>query len=149
MNTNNIIACFLLFIFISCSTLNRNDTIEQTSIIENCRKNWEYKSLNGIIELEILEHTKKSHTTSISYPSFFIGVTTQKDTIGMIDYFSEGSWKKGDILKFSKDQYGKEISKKHSSMSNKPIFYTYGKNPTGYQCSINTIYYGKILEVNN
>ena len=147
MITNTITTCFLLFIFIGCSTLNRNDIIEQTSIIENCRKNWEYKSIDGMIELEILKYRKKSHRTMISHPSFFIGKTVQNDTIGIIEYYTERDWKKGDRVKFIKDKYEEDISDIKTNMSNKPIFYVSTKrNKKDLQCSITTIYYGKVFE---
>lgn len=120
---------------------------EESKKIKECRARWSYSPIENELELEILYFTGITHTTFKSHPNFVIGVTSQNDTIGIINFSSENDWTKGNKVKVIKDiQLQRNLQL--SSMNSKPIFYvSKSRKENKLQCAITNIYFGKLIEI--
>ena len=128
----------------SSSFMSKNDNAEKEKV-EQCRKNWNYKSLDKEITIKVLIHDKKGRYDLVSWPNFFIGINTKGDTIGVIEYETELEYKKGDLITFLPSQRKNSISEQLDSEMDEPVF-TVRKKSRGNDlyCSVDLIYYGKL-----
>lgn len=145
----NILPIIILVLLNMNCKVSKNDTkswaIEREKV-EKCRNNWEYKTSENLIEITIIEFQKKSYYTSNSFPNFFIGTTSNKDTIGILEYDTNRIFKKGDVVKFEPEPKRNQFNGR-GSLRDYPI-YTVSEKPkeNNLLCSIKTIFYGKIKE---
>ncbi len=148
MNKNLVsLVCYILF-FYGCTIFKGQKFYHKESqkILE-CRANWTYSSIENELEMEVLFFVGKSFGTTISHPNFFIGKTIQNDTIGVIDYFSDIKFSKGNSVKFIND-INLHKTLESSNMSNKPIFYvSKRKIDSKLQCAVTNVYYGTVNDL--
>ncbi len=108
--------------------------------METCRKEWKYVDLTKKTELKVLLFRKKYNYDRLSFPNFIIGITTDSDTIGIIDKDFDGTIKKNEkitVLPTIWTETEKELIK--------PVFAVYkNTKDNDLHCSVKIVYYGLI-----
>ena len=142
----NIVLIIILCLFgcASSSHLSKNVNREKQKI-EQCRKNWVFKSLDKELSINVLLYDKKGRYDLVSWPNFFIGIDTQGDTIGVIEYETDLEYRKGDIVTFLPSQRKSSISDQLDSKMDEPVFKVRKKaKENDLYCAVELIYYGKL-----
>jgi hypothetical protein len=137
---------FLAFSFYGCNLICKIGVDPQDKIIvENCRSNWIYKELQDTITIKLLLIDKKGYYDLAKWPNFFIGITNEKDTIGIVDDFSTKDYEKNSLLTFVPYDYTRQLYNSPESLV--PVLTIKRKDKENkYYCSVKTIFYGKLVE---
>ena len=85
--------------FISENLVSDKRWHRETDYVASCRDKWTYGDLEQNLNVRILNFQLKSNHR-LWQPSFFIGRTTEGDTIGLIDYDFDGTVAIGDTIEF-------------------------------------------------
>ena len=141
--TYSILIIFVL-IFSSCRMLKKvGYQADDTTYIESCRKEWTFNELKDTITIRLIMHDQKGRYDTSTWPNFFIGITNQQDTIGLIDDFTLKSYKKNELLSFAPYFYGTEHTEPFGL---DPVFTIHRNNKKNkLYCSVKKIYYGKLI----
>ncbi len=108
--------------------------------VDSCYVSWQYEDLSVEVQLKVLLFNQKYRHDLHLYPNLIIGVTSNGDTIGIMDRPYSGSLKSGDqVIVLPTFWTAKE--KELPSPS-----YVIHKRSTenDLYCVIDTVYYGKI-----
>jgi hypothetical protein len=138
----------LMFIY-CCRTYNpqsKKNAFEYEKV-ERCRKNWTFSNFHDTLEISLLKEERKGSYDMVSWPNFFIGISSSGDTLGVVEYDTEKTFKKRDIIRFLTTSKDTSILAVLDNRWDEPVFRVSKRSKENdLYCSVKTIYYGKLLE---
>ncbi len=141
-----LISTTFLFGCKSSSSLSEKESAEKIRV-EQCRKSWNYDSLQNETSIKVLFQDKKGRYDLVTWPNFFIGIDLVGDTIGIIEYDTELEFKKGRLVTFLPAKRKSSISEILDSEMDEPVFRVRKKaSENDLYCAVSMIYYGKLKE---
>lgn len=133
---------FMLAVLLSGCTVQIRNADRTLNKMETCQNSWTYKDLKEKIEIRVLLFNKKFNYDLSHFPNFAIGVTSDLDTIGIIDNVFQGTIIKNDYISVLPTQ--KTVFEKIMST---PVFsVNKGLRTLNLFCSVKTVYYGQIVK---
>ena len=130
----------LTLLITSCSIHSKKYQKKYKDRNESCQLNWTYDDLTSKTELRVLLFEKKWSFDTAFSPNFVIGITSNLDTIGIIDIHFSGTVKKDDVISvLPTPRTANEIRLYTPSL---PVYKT--KKDNDLICSVKTVYYGRI-----
>ena len=140
----------ILIVFSSCQRFYANHLVSQDRMekeriyIEDCQDHWTYSDLSDSISIEVIHFRNQSGQSLSYFPSFFIGITSKSDTIGIIDYDYDGKIEIGEELFFSPGK--SRMTSESGLIGHRPcLSVSYKRKHNKINCSVKNIYYGELI----
>ncbi len=132
----------MLAVLLSGCTAHKRNTDRTLNKMETCQNSCTYKDLKEKIEIRVLLFNKKFNYDLPHFPNFAIGVTSDLDTIGIIDNVFQGTIIKNDYISVLPTQ-----TTVFEKVMSPPVFsVNKGLRTVNLFCSVKTVYYGQIVK---
>ncbi len=153
MNRYLILICLAAFL-ISCKRfyvrhlVSKEKWENEKLYVEHCRNQWSYLDLKDTLKIEVIDFKNQWGHSVVHFPSFFIGITSNKDTVGIIDYDFNSMVEIGEELKFAPGISRYEPEKRLNG--HRPCFSVSHKRELNkINCSITNVFYGVLISKTN
>lgn len=134
------ILCLSVFLFSGCYLRSKKFWAREEAKIEQCRGQWKFSDLSETQDLKVLLFRDRFYFDVNLFPAFIIGVTSNSDTVGVVDKDFEGILKIGQQITIS--PAGWTPSEKETI---RPVYSVYPKSKTNdLHCAAKEIFYAKI-----
>ncbi len=142
MKVHSIAIIIILAFLLSGCTAQKRNMERKLNKMETCQNFWTYKDLKEKIEIRVLLFNKKFNYDLSHFPNFAIGVTSDLDTIGIIDNVFQGTIIKNDYISVLPTQ-----TTVFEKVMSPPVFsVNKGLRTVNLFCSVKTVYYGQIVK---
>jgi hypothetical protein len=132
--------CFILFFAISSCTVNKLRQQEDLKRVIECRQNRLDSNIQVNTKIRVILFDEQRFYDVARYPAFIIGITSDNDTIGVVDKTFDGKLSLNQLIEVGPDTWTNlEMESLHPILS-----VSKDKARNNLYCSFKVLYRGKI-----